>query len=352
MSDPYMTMNSELNRVYIKCDVMKSIDTIDGLILDCDGVLIDNYKLYSEAVKRTLAFFFESFNVDGGAIDNVYSEFKARGLFNNDWIITFCIILGIICCDKDLLKVYISINPDLDIRDKISEIMKQSSLKKVVSKLPTLFLSRISSPSIRSLSKALETEEHVIKRLMTLLLLPMDIGKGLIPTLFEEIYHGPLITKIYNVESIIGEPEGLIGKEEISIDENRFNEIFLKFKGKIGLMTGRPRKSAEYSLSSVLNYISYALYLEDGGGDKPSISPLKRVMYNLEINNPLVVGDSAEEIIMVKNARKAGLKCFSCGVTGGMGWKMRLFKSLEADVICDSTVSLFNFLGDGYGTDR
>ena len=351
MSDLYMTMDSELNRVYIKYDVIKSIDTIDGLILDCDGVLIDNYKLYSEAVKRTIAFFFESFNVDEDAMDNVYSEFKARGLFNNDWIITFCIILGIICCDKDLLKIYISIDPDLDIRDKIVEIMKQSSPKKVITKLPTL-LSRISSPSVRSLSEALETGEHNIKRLMNLLLLPMDIGKGLIPTVFEEIYHGPLITKIYNVESVVGEPEGLIGREELSIDENKFNEMFLKFNGKIGLLTGRPRKSAEYSLSTVLNYISYALYLEDGGGDKPSISPLMRLMYNLEINNPLVVGDSAEEIIMVKNARKAGLKCFSCGVTGGMDWKMRLFKSLEADVICDSTVSLFNFLGDGYGTDR
>lgn len=344
MRNRYCMMETDSGIIYVKNHFKDFLSMIDGLILDCDGVLINNFNLYYEAVRRTIDILLSPVYDEINISIDVYRGLKAKAFFNSDWITTFCIMLSIIDGDSEAINFFISLDKDLDVKTKLEKIRGFNFTRKKFNSNFQKLITRITSPSTHAISNALSLEESLIKLLMNILLLPMDVGRGFIPTVFEEIYHGKLFDKIYGVARVLDVERGLIELEHINISKGEIAEIYYGFDGKIGLISGRPRKSAEYSLSPILNYVTESLYLEEGGGRKPDPAILRKIMMRLKINNALVIGDSAEEVMLVKKAREKGLKCFSCGVTNGEEWRLKLFKSLETDIICDSIKTLFNIL--------
>ena len=344
MKNKYYSIKTDSSRIYMKKQVKDLIDSVDGLILDCDGVLIDNFNLYYKASKRTIDILLSQIYNEINTPIDIYRELKEKALFNNDWIVTFCIMLSIIYEDKEIINFFISLDKGLDVKAKLEKIREFDGNRKKIKNSLHKVIARITSPSVHSISNALSLDISLAKLLMNSFLLPMTVGKGFIPTVFEEIYHGRLFDEIYGLPRVLDVEKGLIEMEHINISEKEIANIYNGFNGKIGIISGRPRKSAEYSLSPILNYISESLYLEDGGGEKYDPTILQRMMMKLKINNALVVGDSAEEIMIVRKARAHGLKCLSCGVTNREKWRFKLFKSLNADIICDSVKTLFNLL--------
>lgn len=345
MRDKYISKISASGKVVLRSSLKENfLENINGLILDCDGVLINNFDLYHEAVKQTVKVILSPFIKEILIPRSLYYMLKSKGTFNNDWDVSFCFISSLIAGNDEIITNLTLIDEQLSPKDKLNSIRRFDLAKNANYGSLNLLVKKISSPSVDDIARVLSVDVSLIRKLSRILLLPKVVGEGLIPTILEEIYHGSLIKEIYGVEGILGIKKGLIEKEKLEIKEEEMSYLFSKFNGKIGILSGRPRKSAEYALSRILPFISKSFFMEEGGDKKPDPSLLEKIMKNLGMNFALVVGDSAEDIFLVENARRIGLRCLSCGITGGHKWKLKLFKSLKADIICNSFRSLIEML--------
>ena len=59
----------------------------DGLIFDMDGVIVDVYRSYREAIRQTASYFLKR-NVSMSEVD----EIKNKAGMNNDWDATYSLI--------------------------------------------------------------------------------------------------------------------------------------------------------------------------------------------------------------------------------------------------------------------
>ncbi|MBS7288623.1 MAG: hypothetical protein KIH01_07740, partial [Candidatus Freyarchaeota archaeon] len=71
------------------------IRNVKGLIFDCDGVIFDVSKSFKEAILKTVEWFFGTvLDVEPPSVNLGHIQmFKNTGAFNNDWEITYAIIL-------------------------------------------------------------------------------------------------------------------------------------------------------------------------------------------------------------------------------------------------------------------
>ena len=80
------------------------------------------------------------------------------------------------------------------------------------------------------------------------------------------------------------------------------------FDMRTGIVSGRSRIAAEYSLKSVFKFfdIKGSVYLEDEKREmgKPNPSALIKSVKSFGVSNAFYVGDSAEDLFMVQRARK------------------------------------------------
>ena len=77
--------------------------TIDSVIFDCDGVLIDITKSYDQTIIRTTKYVLENFTKINDSIDinfKIIDGFKSTGGFNDEVDLTYAAILSIIAAKK------------------------------------------------------------------------------------------------------------------------------------------------------------------------------------------------------------------------------------------------------------
>ena len=80
----------------------KLVDKIDGIIFDCDGVLVDVSKSYDLAIKEATAYVLERFaGIKSIPITTeIISGFKATGGFNDEVDVTYASILALAAAKK------------------------------------------------------------------------------------------------------------------------------------------------------------------------------------------------------------------------------------------------------------
>ncbi len=88
--------------IYISKDALKLIDKIDGIIFDCDGVLVDVSKSYDLAIKQATAFVLKKFaNINSIPITSkIICGFKESGGFNDEVDVTYASILSLVAAKK------------------------------------------------------------------------------------------------------------------------------------------------------------------------------------------------------------------------------------------------------------
>jgi phosphoglycolate phosphatase-like HAD superfamily hydrolase len=138
---------------------------------------------------------------------------------------------------------------------------------------------------------------------------PGDVNTSIIARVFDEYFYGPqLFKKQHGTNSKYYSGRPLIENDILLATNSTLKKISNMFDMRTGIVSGRSRIAAEYSLKSVFKFfdIKGSVYLEDEKREmgKPNPSALIKSVKSFGVSNAFYVGDSAEDLFMVQRARK------------------------------------------------
>ena len=313
-----MTLSRKQEGLYIDDSVIDILKTSDGIIFDCDGVLIDITKSYDLTIIKTTKYILEniskindSINIDSKIIDG----FKSTGGFNDEVDLTYASIISIVAAKK----------LQRDQRELIFEVIKNCDTSGIIS-------------AEKYIEKLTEIDE--IKNKLSY---PGTHHDNLLYKIFDQIFYGSeLYEKLFKIKSNFSE-SGLIENDIVIISDSLISKLKLKFDSKISIVTGRGKESVRYSLKKLLNQfdLDNSTFLEDESRNiaKPNPSSLIRSIKGMGSNNSILVGDSMEDLIMAKKATEQGYKTTFCGIIGtskNSQEKFELFEKNGALVVLES----------------
>ena len=313
-----MTLEKKDSGIFLDNSVTNMLNRIDAVIFDCDGVLIDITKSYDLTIIKTTQYFLENFAKIDDAIKldfQIIDGFKSTGGFNDEVDLTYAAIISIVAAKK-LMK---------NQREFIFDVIDNSD-----------------SSGIVSVEKYLETLVDIsnVKKMISY---PGKHEENLLYKIFDQIFYGPeLYSKIYQKNSQFCEP-GLIEQDDVILTEKLIEKLRNKFSSKIALVTGRGKKSVEYSLQKLLEKfdLENSFFLEDESRElaKPNPKPLLDSLTGMSSKFPLYVGDSMEDFLMVKKINNMGYSATFCGIIGtskNPNEKFSLFEKNGASIVIDS----------------
>ena len=298
----------------------ESIDLrkVDGIIFDCDGVLIDITKSYDSTITNTVQYVLEKFAKinDSIRIDHsIIDGFKSTGGFNDEVDLAYAGILSIVAAKK---------------------LQKDSKL------FINNVINNANSTGIISVEKFLEKLVD-ISDIKSILDYPGPHNTNLLYQIFDQIFYGPeLYFKMYGKKSNFSE-SGLINYDDVIINDSLIKKLQNRFTSKIALVTGRGKESVNYSLKNMLKTfdLKNSVFLEDESRSmaKPNPESLIRCISGMNSRITLYVGDSMEDFIMAKKATILGNETIFCGIIGTSKdpeKKLKLFQNNGAVLILDS----------------
>jgi HAD superfamily hydrolase (TIGR01549 family) len=308
--------------IYMDDSISDDLLSADGIIFDCDGVLIDITKSYDLTIDKTVKYVLENFSqiTDSVKIDSkIIDGFKSSGGFNDEVDLTYASILSLVAAKK-LHK-----NPQEFIFDVISNA---------------------DSSGILSVEKYLE-ELVDISDIKNKLSYPGTHHNNPLYQIFDQIFYGPkLYSKLFKNQSQFSEP-GLIENDVVIVNNLLVEKLEKRFTSKLSIVSGRGKESIRYSLKLLLDKfdLKNSVFLEDEPRElaKPNPESLIRSINGMNCNHCIYVGDSMEDFIMAKKATEQGCKTTFCGIIGtskNPQEKLELFQHNGAKLVLESINSL------------
>ena len=313
-----MTLIKKSEGIYLDDSCIDSLGSIDTIIFDCDGVLIDITKSYDLAIVKTTQYVLENYskiinsiNVDFKIIDG----FKSTGGFNDEVDLAYAAILSLVAAKK----------LEKDPTEFIFDVIKNSD-----------------SNGIITVEKYLENQTD-ISEIKNQLSYPGTHHDNPLYQIFDQLFYGPeLYKKLFDKDSKFSEP-GLIEQDDIILNNSLLELLEKKFNSKIAMVTGRGKESVSYSLKELLPRfdLKNSVFLEDESRDlaKPNPKPLLDSIKGMNGTSTLYVGDSMEDLIMAKRVTDMGNKTIFCGIIGtskNPQEKLELFEKNEAVLVLES----------------
>jgi phosphoglycolate phosphatase-like HAD superfamily hydrolase len=258
------------------------------IIFDIDGTLIDTRESYNKTIKKTVQYFVNYINPTKGNIGTLVSDelifkFRKSGMFNNDTDTSYAFILSIL------------FGP-----------FKTSDLHFFIENLT----SNGTSNGIKSVENYLERySKKRLNQIKRVLKYPGDINRSILTRVFDEYFYGPqLFEKQHGSTAKFYSGKPLIENDALLVRNSTMKKISNIFDRRIGIVSGRSRIAAEYSMKSIFKFfdINGSIYLEDEKRQmgKPDPSALIKSVKVFGVSNAFYVGDSAEDLFMVQKARK------------------------------------------------
>ncbi|MEM4522844.1 MAG: HAD family hydrolase [Nitrososphaeria archaeon] len=341
----------ENGKIYLHKDFVNEINSVERLVFDCDGVLINTKNSYRKAIRGTLSLFFRPFFQRDVIRYRDIEKLKFTGIYNNDWDTTYALALFLFTTlPKEIAK---------DLIQWLTGQVLESKFKRCKSSFDIEFenfLNKIKSDPIN------DPEEYATKvcqdkgtfnelqKFVNIIGRPNNVRESLLAKVFDSLYYGEeLFEKIYNINPPIKIKRGYIEKESLYISKRTLVLLKEIFNSKMYLLTGRSKISVQYKINDIEEYFdmkrSYFIedIVRDGIGDinlfkKPSPTPLLK----LADNQPtLYVGDSAEDLIMAKKAKESSNKIYFAGIAKLDDEAIRkYFMESNADLIISSVNKL------------
>lgn len=307
----------------------KSIDDlrgVEGIIFDCDGVLIDISKSYDLAIKQTTSIILEKF-ADMESIPittDIINGFKDTGGFNDEVDVTYASILSLIAAKK-------------------------------LGREPTQFIFTViknaDATGIASVEKFLNSLNVDLSDIRKQLDYPGPHSTNPLYAVFDQIFYGPILyEKIFQKKSTFSDL-GLIENDLVIINSEIISKLKGRFGSKLAIVTGRGRESTSYSLKGLMSEfdLDSSVFLEDEPRDLAKPNPKSLVMSceKLGITHCIFVGDSMEDLMMANDANNLGLQITFCGIYGtnkDPALKRQFFEKNHAPLILESVKKLPNAL--------
>ncbi|MFB5645834.1 MAG: HAD family hydrolase [Nitrosopumilaceae archaeon] len=312
-----MTLSKMDEGIYV--DDAISLNDVDAIIFDCDGVLIDVANSYDKAIIKTTDFILKEFANVSNAIpitSQIIDAFKKTGGFNDEVDLTYASIISLTAADK--------LNKDGT--EFIFQVIQNAD-----------------ETGINSVEKYLDSLNADISEIRKKLNYPGRHSDNPLYSIFDQLFYGPeLYQKLFNKTSQFTD-NGFIENDKVIVSTDLLDKLKKKFNQNIAIVTGRGYDSISYSLKGILEQfnIKNSVFLEDEPRElaKPNPESLLRSIKGLNSNHTIFVGDSMEDFIMAKKATENGNKTTFCGIIGTTKEpddKRNFFEKNDTKLILDS----------------
>ena len=304
--------------IYIDDSISDDLLSTDGIIFDCDGVLIDITKSYDLTIDKTVKYVLENFSQITNCIEinsKIIDGFKSSGGFNDEVDLTYAAILSLVAAKK---------------------------LNKSQHEFIFDVISNTDSSGILSVEKYLGKLVD-ISDIKNKLSYPGTHHDNSLYTIFDQIFYGPeLYSKLFKHKSQFSE-HGLIENDVVIVNKFLIEKLQKRFTSKLSIVSGRGKESIQYSLKLLLDKfdLKNSVFLEDEPRElaKPNPKSLVRSINGMNCSYCIYVGDSMEDFIMAKKATEQGCKTTFCGIIGtskNPQDKLELFQRNGAVLVLES----------------
>lgn len=285
---------------------------LDGIVFDCDGVLVDVTESYSATIIQTVRSVLDGMGLSGRIDHSMIDGFKLTGGFNDEIDLAYAAILGITAAHR------MGQNAD----EYVYEVIRNAD-----------------KTGIRSVERYLsgvDGMQDVVDRL--------DYPDGRIDSVvyktFNELFYGPaLYEKTFGTKSS-SSGLGLIDSDRIIPDRSTMDTLRERFGPKMSMVTGRGYEPARYTLGDMMRYfdVPCSRFLEDLPRKyaKPNPLPLAETIDCMKCEAVLYVGDSVEDMLMANSVNSATF----CGIAGAGTRRRDLFVQDGATMVLDSVLDL------------
>lgn len=368
-------MNS--GRILLRRDRLEALTKMNAIIFDCDGVLIDVRNSYTKTTTETLLYFIrELFGVDlkpNNSFLKLIHLFKKSGGFNNEWSITYSILLQFFCqLPKTLQQKFIKTVKQFNHQTLLERFYKTRKTVKNQLRPQDIYAwfnsnelyllaknaTSLGTKSIERIFNNSPNSKEIYKATKHFLSYPGWVGESLLTTIFEEIFCGETLFKqLYEAKAQFYLGKGLINMEKKILTSKILEDLTdLIGNNNFGIATGRPYLLTRHTLGKLLDrfkkdaaiFIEHVIEAEQTNRKKnietnlkkPNPFSLIKSAESLEpFNKVLYIGDSAEDVLMVKKACKFDKRFLSIGVYSTSFFKKDLmshFIKMETDAILPS----------------
>lgn len=390
MRREYVRLAAE-EEVIIARDAVEDLRSVEAVIFDCDGVLIDTRRSYDMAILMTVDQIFSKMLHLEFLGQPVGTEeirlLRSTGGFNNDAYTAHILTLWLfVNLPDDVLTRLKDLFNKEERHERRPDVLFQHLSRNMLSSqgyMPSL-VKDVAHPirevvaEARRSSSVLVTSEMIDKilaeiaakkgflneynRFKQVLGRPGEYGSGLLETIFSDLYYGEeIVSRIYGHGPYFKLGKGLYTNESIFIKEETLRRLASMLgREHLGIVSGRDRTVPEIVLGPLVKYFnmeaSVFLADEEKLGAPPSIekpspySLIKSISSMGNIFKAVYVGNSAEDIMMARNAANFGVKTLFIGVTGlssNPSLDREMFISMGADAIVETPDSLIDVLFGG-----
>jgi len=347
----YLRFSSEHGEIFVRRDRVGVIRCVEGVIFDCDGVLIDVRDSYNRAISKSVSYIFKCITGRDLPEDWISNEiihlFRRTGGFNNDWDTVYGILMFMLSrLPKESRK---RIYEGITAKNEGSPFRRLMAVKEYMSKKPCIlddafieetikklreFTKLLNSSGRRSVDENLlrtygrSQDFHKFYALLREFLHGQEeVGRSIIATVFEEFFCGAsLFKKIYGITPQFNSGSGLIDNGRLIIKPETLDSLISLLRGKnLGIASGSRREPAEYILNGLIEkFNSEALIFLDDVEEaerslgkclkKPHPFSLLRASEGLEGSRIIYVGDSVEDVLMAREASRRNGKFIFAGV--------------------------------------
>ena len=309
--------------IFISENISQKISKFDSIIFDCDGVLVDIRNSYDHAINKTIsAIMKELFNDEIGNIvtSKIHFGLKSVGGFNDEVAVVYAIIMTLVASKKSEIKF---------------------------EKLIIDVINNANESGINSIDKYFQDQNIDLSEIKSKLDYENSRKISYIHRIFNQLFYGPkLYEEIFNERSQFSE-RPLIDLDDIILDNNLMSKLKNRFDSKITTVTGRGKFAFSYSMKNFLNNfdIENSVFLEDRPLNlaKPNPESLIESISKINSKCSLYVGDSMEDLLMVKKCQEKGYDVSFCGIYGSSDepkLKYELFQKNNASFILESIQEL------------
>ncbi|MCD6592550.1 HAD family hydrolase [Candidatus Bathyarchaeota archaeon] len=388
----YLKLNLENGEAYIRRDRISQIKEVDGIIFDCDGVLIDIRESYNKAISKSAAYILEKmtgFRFPEDLFSNeIIHMFRATGGFNDDWDTVYGIIMFTLSkMPSEIRKRLTTFVEEAGFRNSPIGRLRfiENCWKKIgANTLDAGFLSELVK-DLKDFIKLLDStgrrsvDENLLKihkqdadfqrfhMLLKRFLNSKEVGRSVIATVFEELFCGArLFKEAYGINPRINMEPGLIENERLIVKPKHLDSLIsILGRKNLGIASGSRRRSAEYILGELIKKFNpkSLVFAEDvEAAERLLKKPLKKPHpYSLlraaegfgKVRSIIYVGDSMEDAIMASRAREEIERVIFAGVYRYTIFEeemLRIFLKYRCDIILPTVnelPSILEMLGRG-----
>lgn len=303
--------------------VNESIDSLraDALVLDCDGTLVRINRSYNACIIESAGRVLASLLGDewkGFVDEQMILAFRMSGGFNNDVDTTYACVLAALAYSSSSSSSSSTSNASSieDARSFAYHLAKHADSRGIESVEEYL-------AGIGKANAVRTAREHTGY--------PGLVGSSMLATLFDELFYGKeLFVKMHGIEPRFNHGKGFIEYDEVVVSKDCLDALKSMFNGNVAIVSGRSRIAAEYALRDRLEYfnISASVFIEDEDKYvkrngirmnvvKPSPYALLKSLKAMDACSAIVVGDSAEDLIMARSASSThSYRTYFIGVYG------------------------------------